>query len=453
MTEFHESTLAPVFIRRYPPFALALGMAFLTWLMGSLAFDSLWGKNREVVLGILFGLIFLGAVLTALYSWLEVLNLHRLGLYFNESGVTEIEAALLSTKTRTLSWEKVTGIKLTEKGILVFESAAEPLQVPTAGLLENPEWIRDRASTWAEAVKNKSREDKTISPLVQLQTQLEGIKCQSCGGSVDFRLGNLEHAVCNFCGNTQGLPGKIQEVLKRIAAVMASLPAAHRQFQEKTLRRFVAEAGKYRRRLLGVGWGTAILWVVFALVDLIGAVSKTENKGIDFVTPGVFLGLAALSLMTAYLLVFFIRRISGRFSLPMQALAPMVPGGAARCRYCGADLPGKGMLRRCPYCHTDSVIMDEQLAETERRTKKALRDARTAVSQGTEAAGRLLDSAAARMQLFAYSQFFWLHIPILVALGGSTGMLIRLTGIFLAMLAGNVASAVLGMRWLSRTGT
>jgi hypothetical protein len=37
-----------------------------------------------------------------------------------------------------------------------------------------------------------------------------------------------------------------------------------------------------------------------------------------------------------------------------------------------------------------------------------------------------------------------------VALDGSTGMLIRLTGIFLAMLVGNVASAVLGMRWLSK---
>jgi hypothetical protein len=453
MAELHESTLVPVFIRKYPPFALALGMSFLSWLTGSLAFDSLWSKDREVVLGIFFGLIFLGAVLTALYSWTDVLNLHRLGLYFNEFGVTEIQAALLRTKTRTLSWEQVTGIKLTEKGYLVFETAVEPLQVPTAGLLENPEWIRDRARAWAEAVKNNSREDKTISPLTQLQAQLEGIKCQSCGGSVDFPLGNAEHVVCSFCGNTQGLPDKIKEVLKRLAAVMVGLPAAHRQFQEKTLRRFVAEAGKYRRRLLGVGWGTAILWVVFALVDLIGAVGKKENKGIDVVDLGVFLGLAVLSLVAAYLLVFFIRRISGRYSLPMRGLAPVVPGGAARCRLCGADLPEEGILRRCSYCQTDSVIMGQQLAEAERRTKKILWDARVAVSQGTESAGRLLDSVAARMQLFAYSQFFWLHIPILVALDGSTGMLIRLSGIFLAMLVGNVASAVLGMRWLSRTGT
>ena len=62
MGETHESTLTPVFVRVYPPFALAMGMSFLTWLMGSLAFDSMLGKYRDVVLGVLFGLIFLGAL-------------------------------------------------------------------------------------------------------------------------------------------------------------------------------------------------------------------------------------------------------------------------------------------------------------------------------------------------------------------------------------------------------
>jgi hypothetical protein len=134
----------------------------------------------------------------------------------------------------------------------------------------------------------------------------------------------------------------------------------------------------------------------------------------------------------------------------MAALAPVEPGGAARCRFCGADLPKQGILRRCSYCLTDSVTIGEQLAEAERMTMKAIREARTSVSQGTEIAGRLLDSTAAKMQIFVYTQFFWLHIPVLVALDGSAGMLIRLTGIFLAMLIGNAASTVLGIRWLSR---
>jgi hypothetical protein len=134
----------------------------------------------------------------------------------------------------------------------------------------------------------------------------------------------------------------------------------------------------------------------------------------------------------------------------MQALAPVEPGGTARCRLCGADLPEKGILRRCEYCRTDSVVIGDHLAEAERMTKKAIQQAQTAVSQGTETAGRLLDSVTFKMQIFAYGQLLWLHIPILVALDGSAGMLIRLTGIFLAMLLGNLASAVLGMRWLSK---
>lgn len=449
MSESQEFTLKPIFVRKYPPFALAMGMSFLTWLTGSLAFDSLLGKVRDVALGILFGLVFLGALLTALFSWAALLTLRRIGLYLDESGITYVQPGLLGARTRSLTWDAVLDIKL-EKDSLVFKTAGEPLRVPTAGLLENPEWICERAKTWADAIKNKKKEDKTAHQLTHLQTQLEGVVCQSCGGSVDIQLGSTEQAKCSFCGNTQGLSAKVKEALKRLSTIIADLPAAHRQFQDKTLRRFLEEGKKHRRTLLGVGWGTTALWLVFALVSFLGDLAEKGSKGIDFVFLGVTIGLAVLSIVTAYLLTVFIRRITGTFSLPMQALAPVSAGGTARCRLCGADLPGTGILRRCDYCRTDSVVVGEQLAEAERITKKSLQQAQTAVSQSTETAGRLLDNVTFKMQIFAYTQFVWLHIPILVALDGSTGMLIRLTGIFLAMLVGNVASAVLGMRWLSK---
>ena len=450
MGETHESTMTPVFVRVYPPFALAMGMSFLTWLMGSLAFDSLWGKYPDVVLGIFFGLIFLGALITALYSWTAILRLRRIGLLLNEAGITHIQPGLLGVRTRYLAWDAVSDIKLEKKGALVFETAGEPLRVFTSGLLENPEWIWERAKTWANAVKNKNKEDQTIHPLTHLQAQLEGVVCQSCGGSIDLQLGSPEQTVCSFCGDTQSLPGKIKEALKRLSVVIAELPAAHRQFQDKTLRRFVEEGRKHRCTLLGVGWGTAALWLVFALVDFISDITRKQSKGIDLVSLGVFIGLAVLSIVTAVLLSVFIRWITGRFSFPMQALAPKEPGGAARCRLCGANLPEKGIIRRCSYCQTDSVVIGYQLAEIEQNAKKALQQAQTAVRQSTETAARLLDSVAFKMQIFAYTQLLWLHIPILVALDGITGMLIRLTGIFLAMLVGNAASALLGMQWLSR---
>jgi hypothetical protein len=449
MSKTRESTLKPIFVREYPPFALAMGMSFLTWLMGSLAFDSLYGKVRDVVPGILFGLIFLGALITALYSWATLLTLRRIGFYLDEPGITYIQPGLLGTRTRSISWDAVSDIKL-EKEILVVETAGESLRVHTTGLLENPEWILDRAKTWVDAVKNKKKEDKTTHRLTSLQAQLEGVVCQSCGGNVDIQLGSTEQAKCSSCGNTQSLSHKVKEALKRFTAIIADLPAAHRQFQDKTLRRFVEGGRKHRRTLLGVGWGTAGLWLLFALVSFISDLAEKESKGINFVFLGVTIGLAVLSIVTVYLLAAFIRRITGTFSLPMQALAPVSAGGAARCRLCGADLPEKGILRRCEYCQTDSVVIGEQLAEAEQMTKKAIQQAQTAVRQSTETAGRLLGSVTFKMQIFAYTQIIWLHTPILVALDGSTGMLIRLTAIFLAMLVGNVASAVLGMRWLSK---
>ena len=371
-------------------------------------------------------------------------------MHLNESGITYIQPGLLGARTRSMTWDAVSDIKLEKKGTLVFETAGEPLRVFTSGLLENPEWIWERTQTWANAVKNKNKEDQTTSPLTNLQAQLEGVVCQSCGGGVDIQLGSAGQTVCSFCGDTQSLSDKIKEALKRLSVVIAELPASHRQFQDKTLRRSVEEGRKNRRTLLGVGWCTAALWLVFALVGFISDIARKENKDIDFVSLGVFIGLAVLSIGTVCLLSVFIRRITGRFSFPMQALAPMESGGSARCRLCGAVLPGKGIIRRCSYCQTDSVVIGHKLAEAEQRAKKALQQAQTAVRQSTETAARLLDSVTFKMQIFAYTQLLWLHIPILVALDGSTGMLVRLTGIFLAMLVGNMASAVLGMKWFSK---
>jgi hypothetical protein len=456
-----SSNLEPIRIRDYPPFALAMGMSFLTWLMGSLAYDSLLGKNKDIVLGIIFGLVFLAAVAIALNSWISLLAIRRIGLYMNESGVTEVQAGLLGTRTRTRAWEDVTEIKM-DKGVLIFETRkkkakenekkenSEPMRVMTAGLLENPEWMLERANAWAEAVKNNNKEDKTVRQLSELEAEFEGVVCRSCGGSVDIRLGAVEEAVCRHCGSTQTLSDKVKEALKRFSAVIKDLPAAHRQFREDTLRRFVEHGKKHRRVLLGVGWGTAGVWVLFALVGFISDLAEKESKGIDFLSLGVFAGLAVLSVVTAYLLAYFIRRVSGTYSLPMQALAPVKTGGAARCRLCGAGLPEKGIIRRCVYCGTDSVVVGDRLAEAERMTREAIQQAQDSVRRSTETAARLLDSAAFKMQIFDYGQFFWLHIPIVVALDGSTGMLVRVTGIFLAMLAGNLASTVLGLRWLNR---
>jgi hypothetical protein len=443
--------IEPIRVREYPPFAMAMGMTFLAWLTGSITYDCLFGKFPDIFLSIIFGLVFLGAFITALYSWNNVLALHRIGLYMDETGVTHIWAGVLGVHVHSRAWEEVSDIQL-EKDRLTFVCTGEkePMLVLISGMLENPGWILERAKAWTEAVKNKDREDKTARELSQLQAEFAGLVCQSCGGGVDIRLGGGEEAKCGFCGETQGLSPKIKEAVKRLAAVIKELPTAHRQFQERTLRRFIENGRKYRRTMLGVGWGTASIWLIAVLAGIIVYLTKEKSTNFDYLFLGLMFGLAVLSVATAYLIDYFIRKVSGTFSLPMRALAPAAPGGEARCRLCGAELPGKEILRRCEYCGTDSAATGDRLAEAERMTQQAIEQARHELSQSTESAGRLLDSAANKMLFFNYTQLFWLHIPIIVALDGSLGMLFRLTGIFLAMLLGNLASTILGIKSLKK---
>ncbi len=441
---------APVFVRVYPPFAMAMGTSFLTWLFGSLTYDSIFGKPPDTLLAILFGLVFLIALWFCLDSWTTILTLPKIGLYMDESGVSYIEPVLPGTRRHTLPWEAITGIKSEEKGVLIFEAKEGPLRVPTAQLLENPEWMLERAQTWQKAVKDKNGGDETGNPAETLQTELEGVLCQSCGGGMDVHLGSGDRARCRYCGDSQVVPGRVTDALKRFSNLIADLPAAHRQFQENTLRRFVTDGGKHRRTLLGVGWGTAGVWLLFALVEIVSTLARGKNQEMNITFVGVVIGLAVLSIVSGYVLAYFIKRVAGVYTLPMQALAPVIPGSPARCRLCGGALPEEGIVRRCQYCKTDSVVVGKQLAAAEHAAGKALQQARDSVRQSTETAARLLDSTAGKMQIFANTQFLWFHIPILVALDGSTGMVIKVTGICFAMLIGNAISTLLGLRWIKK---
>ncbi len=442
-------TLEPVFVRVYPPFAMAMGMAFLSWLTGSIAFDSFFRAPRDTVIGILFGLAFLAAALAALNSCLTLLNLRRCGLHLDETGVTHVPTGLWVFNSRAAAWKDVKEIKQ-ENGRLIFETAPEPLTVFTSDLLENPDWIAERARTWAGTAKPEKDVTHAKNSLAEVRADLESAACISCGGSIELRLEEKETIECPFCGDKQGLPSRAREALKRLSTVISELPAAHRQFRDQALLRFVESGDKHRRTLLRVGWGTASVWLLFAVVEVISELADKKGPGPNLPFVAVSIGLAFLSVSTAYLLVYLIRRMARGFSLPLRALTPTAPGGAARCRLCGAELPQEGLIRQCNYCGTDSVVSGRFLEAAEQSAQKALQQAQATVGQSTETAARLLDNAAYKMMLLDYFQFFWLHIPIIVAMSGSTGMLFRVTGLFLALLPGTLASTIIGMRRLSK---
>ena len=73
MAENKASLPAAVHVREYPPFALAMGMSFLSWLTGSIALDGFRGPEKDILIGVLFAALFLAALLTALVAWTGLL--------------------------------------------------------------------------------------------------------------------------------------------------------------------------------------------------------------------------------------------------------------------------------------------------------------------------------------------------------------------------------------------
>jgi hypothetical protein len=447
----NERSLKPIYIGFYPPLAMGLGTAFLLYLFTSIFYDTVFGKTTDVALAIVFGIASLVTLDICLNSWLRILAMRKLGLYMNESGLTYKEPGRLQIKKHHFLWESITEITHDTKGKIHFKSKEKSLPIPTSQLLENPEWIIERARTWQEAVATKKKlVDETTLKVSETQQEFQGAVCQSCGGNIDIHLKRSEQITCQYCGNKQGLSQKIQKALKQLSEIIASLPDAHRQLQDKALRGMIQNREKQKRSILLAGWITGGIWLLFVLVEVISQAARKKLNETNIQYVGFMVGFIFLSIGAAYILIKLVKITSKTFSFPMQALAPQSPGGPARCRLCGANLPDKGVIRRCKYCQTDSVLVGENLATVEQLARDALQQAKDSIQKSTESAARLLDNTYGKLQLLIATQLLWLHIPIIVAIDGSSGMLIKVTGTCIAMLIGVLISTQLGIHWLKK---
>jgi len=446
-----DRNLAAVFVRPYPPFALALGMSFLTWLSGSLVLDSLRQSPRDILLAVLFLLVFLPALATALYGWVSILWIRNLGLRLDRNGVRHVHASPLGPRTRSLKWRQVESIESGEKGVLRFNTRKDPLEVSTAGLLENPEWIRERAQQWRQASLGDPGAAPVSAPESAAELKLGSITCAACGSSIALRPGADKDLTCQVCGAAVRHRPQVRASLDRVTRLIRDLPAAHRQFHQDLLKVFGTHRRKQGRTLITVAWSTAGLWTLFAAVEWLSSTLRPDSPGVNRPFLIASLGLAVLALASGILMAAFGKRITALISPTYHALAAPTVDGPARCRFCGADLPGTDMIRRCEYCGSDSIVMGKRLAGAERTLQETLGMARRFSSQSSEAGLRLLSNAYSKLQSFANFQIFWLHIPILVALDGHPAMLYRVTGLITAMLAGNILANLLGIRWLKRS--
>jgi len=440
--------LKPVFVPVNPPFIQAMAMTFIAWFSGRLTADAVFGTDPTLFMFLLCGVIFGVTGALAIFAWSSIFLIGEEGLRMDEEGVFDVQAGLTKSVIRSLSWESITGIKMEEE-FLVFSGTTHKLRVSTPQLLENPDWILERANVWWRAVKAKSTSDATLQPLEEIGTVFEGETCKSCGNIMDVPLSeNDESEVCCSCGEKQGLSGQLKESLKRFVALVSQLPVTHRQFPEKVMRSLIEGNATQRRLILGAGWLTAIAWLIYAGVGLSRVLSKPGKPEIDYVNLGVVFGFILLSIITAHVVANFISKACRAISLPFKASAKT--NGTLVCHLCGTPLTVEGVVRRCDCCVSDNVVMGKELVEGEPTVKKSLQQLRVAIGRNTETAGRVLDGAALKLQLLIATQLFWLHIPILVTVNGGNGIYIRLSSVVFAIVMGVIASCILSMKWHSR---
>lgn len=440
---------SPARVRPYPPLGGLIGASFLTWLFTALTLGCFTGPARNAVLGVLFAL---PALLFLFLTWIylmEILLMGRTGIFLGSPGIRFVDSGLFGPSVRELAWRDIVKVSLEGSTLrFVTRKESDTLTIRMEGYLEDPAWVADRA----QSLLNRMNDPGARLPEEQigdLQAELDAATCTRCGGSIDVPLDGSP-VRCGYCGTTQGLSPRVGQALSRISELLVRLPAVHRQIQGRLSLKWVSQGDRRSRNLVLVGWVTAGVWLVFAGVSIASESARQGRFSLDKPFLALTVAMSLFSILTGHLLALFTRRVSREWTVPNLAVEPAVPGGAARCRCCGAPLPASGLVRRCEYCGTDSLVSGARLASVERSARRLLATARRQATQATQGAVRLLGRVANALEGFAWTQFLWFHLPIIVALEGYPGMMLRLTTVCVAAAAGTVAAGFIGMAWLRR---
>jgi len=423
-------------IPHYPPLALAAGGPFFAWLFGSLTWDSFSREPRDLVLGIVFGLLFLVIALFTLVAWTDTIHSRRTGLILDANGVRRVDAGWFGLVERERQWTGIRSVSM-EKGAVVFDGPDGALRVPTAGLLEGPEWIVDRAVRFLEKGSDQA--------IAELEAELRPLSCVACGGRIEVPLASAETVACRDCGVANSLPEELRAAIRRLREVVRSIPEAHRHLGRRTLVRLLSRGLSFRQGMIVSSWITA---GAFALIAAGGLVSDPEDTGFALWLAAI----AATALLLGYGVASATRALAIAYASPNMAVQPLSAGGNACCRLCGGELPGLDVVRRCAYCDTDSVVTGASLAAAETTALDAVREARRLADQSTEAASAVMERVAFALEWLAILQVLWLQVPIAVALDGSYGLL-RLTAVCAAITIANLVAGAVSLRWLRRSTT
>ena len=246
---------------------------------------------------------------------------------------------------------------------------------------------------------------------------MEPVKCKACGAPLPAGFG-WEGFTCVYCGAEDCVDEPLRkrlleyhELLRRIGPVLKEISPALRDTVKKLI-----GAGWFAHGWLLIVGGSFFLIGMFAIVP---TVSRAAASGRNIPAPEIA-GLMVPMYFVAFCLFYWLYLMWRKRQLVLVygARPPVVPSGPAGCRLCGAPLPESGIVRRCAYCGTDSIV-DERIWK---KYRDAMPDAMRVPIADLEKI--LLRNTIAMERAFAYGSFYLLLVLPIFVFGSATMMLL-----------------------------
>ncbi|MGZ3474866.1 MAG: hypothetical protein ACXWUG_11660 [Polyangiales bacterium] len=177
--------------------------------------------------------------------------------------------------------------------------------------------------------------------------------CATCGAPLEAD--DVDRVRCNNCRAENEMPADLRA---RIVAARAA--AARDAHIAKSLAALLDQptATATNARLVASGVPILVLWILIAGATFV-AQRQSWIHWYSFFAAIAVLGLALAAFHQTAQRLFVDRQALQRLPFTFAALMPTTPGGASRCRRCGAPLlrqVDSALIRRCIYCDAENVL-------------------------------------------------------------------------------------------------
>lgn len=411
------------------------GSLYFCWLFGSISYDILMEESKDIILLILFGILFLLSLHLMIRSLRSIVFFNRTGLSVTGEEIIYSEPGWFSVSTVKIRRPDISETGVSDESVVVRHSKGD-LILRLNNFLLGPESIIHALRT--DKGELPLREKKSIEPV-----GFEGVKCSSCGAGFRIDLSEFKKLKCDYCNNSDSVPERMKESLKHLKDILLTIPENLRQLGKKSEGKLILTGGKSIKGMRTAAYITLGVWILFSAVEFISSILR-EGTEVNYKFIGITISLGIFTLLSALLLSAVLKKIIRRLSFRYQA--DPIPGGNASCRLCGAELTGRELLRRCLFCGTDNIVDQEVLKEEREEAVISFGVIKDRILRTVSDTERIISISSDQLVLLTATQFLWLHIPFLVLLDGSSGMIRRLTPLFVLFTIGAFLLLIKGIK-------